>query len=927
APILVAELQGGWFNQYQHKCTYDDIYNYYGEDYQRLLFDCMLSQGVTMMSYYMFYGGTNWGSLGDPDVYTSYDYSACVREWVFLSGRGRKLRLGVLFARSFGRALAATDLIEQSLTVRPAQAYNRSRRTAGGGGAPSATFHFLRNFAGPDAARAIEVEAMVAPGVPPVTMRARLAYRAAAVAVGDYAVGGTGLTVVLSTLAVHCRMAVSGGEVWVVQSDEDAGGELLVHGGAAEVAVAAGTLGATGQVVADGAATLVQLGGSRGWCEVAGHGGRLVVVAVTGPDVYTLTASFEAMRGATATGAAEEPASVSWGAVEIQHDAVSGEVRVEARDGDTGVYMLLGAGVTRPSGFEEPSADDVYRGVEGLVWRAVSGPGPLSQQALTFNGWHGRTSNLDGMPWVPLPLKHGSLSEPGLDTLDLGYTSGHVLYRISFPTPTSGAKSLHVDLDIRNRCRVYLNGVLLGGHTTYSHLMFRPGVKNGPDPFAERVRYALPAQLLVESKHEWNRLVVVCESWGFPRMAFWLNDCRNPRGLLSARLSNTTTARAARWEVAGVDVTRLPLAYASTGFPDEHAWGGDVEEKIELEAEALPVSLRGGPGAGAVLRAGPGGTPRWYRTRVTVRAGDGVRMPLRAYLSGPGDAHVLAGGLYVGRFYGNSDAPQASFPIPESLVEAGEFELALLVYPTSTAAATSAACDVGSGDWVSVHMVPWHVDASTWSGNAKDKGQDAVFSRENMSVFNPELIPEHNHLVVRLLPHTSVFRNLPRHPFLIDKMTAHQQRRRDTFSSALLAACAVLVPSIALLLPPRGVVELRRVSRGVRAAVEGASVLRSSVFAARHIRAWLAASFDVPGAQPTVVVAGEDALQAWRDVEPWLLENMDRCSDRRARLVQERLESQPWPLLPPNYWGALASILLLDARLLSLFLELRTIAR
>lgn len=22
----------------------------------------------------MFYGGTNWGTLGDPDVYTSYDY-------------------------------------------------------------------------------------------------------------------------------------------------------------------------------------------------------------------------------------------------------------------------------------------------------------------------------------------------------------------------------------------------------------------------------------------------------------------------------------------------------------------------------------------------------------------------------------------------------------------------------------------------------------------------------------------------------------------------------------------------------------------------------------------------------------------------------------------------------------------------------------
>ncbi|HEX4257004.1 MAG TPA: beta galactosidase jelly roll domain-containing protein, partial [Streptosporangiaceae bacterium] len=39
-----------------------------------------IAQGVTMQSNYMGVGGTNWGWLPDPDVYSSYDYGAAIRE-------------------------------------------------------------------------------------------------------------------------------------------------------------------------------------------------------------------------------------------------------------------------------------------------------------------------------------------------------------------------------------------------------------------------------------------------------------------------------------------------------------------------------------------------------------------------------------------------------------------------------------------------------------------------------------------------------------------------------------------------------------------------------------------------------------------------------------------------------------------------------
>lgn len=64
-PILIPELQGGWFNHYEITYTYDAIYRFYGDQYTRLMLDTAFSQGCTMLNFYMFYGGTNWGTLGD----------------------------------------------------------------------------------------------------------------------------------------------------------------------------------------------------------------------------------------------------------------------------------------------------------------------------------------------------------------------------------------------------------------------------------------------------------------------------------------------------------------------------------------------------------------------------------------------------------------------------------------------------------------------------------------------------------------------------------------------------------------------------------------------------------------------------------------------------------------------------------------------
>ncbi|KAK3330560.1 glycoside hydrolase family 35 protein [Apodospora peruviana] len=46
----------------------------------RIFYKNLYAAGVTIFNVYMHFGGTNWGNLGHPGVYTSYDYAAAIAE-------------------------------------------------------------------------------------------------------------------------------------------------------------------------------------------------------------------------------------------------------------------------------------------------------------------------------------------------------------------------------------------------------------------------------------------------------------------------------------------------------------------------------------------------------------------------------------------------------------------------------------------------------------------------------------------------------------------------------------------------------------------------------------------------------------------------------------------------------------------------------
>lgn len=78
-PPTSPEFQGGSIDEWGGAGA-ADCYTMTGSDFEDVYYKNNIAQGLTIQSNYMGVGGTNWGWLPEPDVYTSYDYGAGIQE-------------------------------------------------------------------------------------------------------------------------------------------------------------------------------------------------------------------------------------------------------------------------------------------------------------------------------------------------------------------------------------------------------------------------------------------------------------------------------------------------------------------------------------------------------------------------------------------------------------------------------------------------------------------------------------------------------------------------------------------------------------------------------------------------------------------------------------------------------------------------------
>ncbi|KAH8078388.1 glycoside hydrolase superfamily [Cristinia sonorae] len=123
-PWYMPEFQGGAFDPWRGP-GYDACEVLTGPDFQDVFYKQNWASNVKLISYYMLYGGTSWGGIPFPGVYTSYDYGAAIRESRALSPKFDELKRQALFLRSSPQ-FRKTDWVGDSTTGIPGVTVNGS---------------------------------------------------------------------------------------------------------------------------------------------------------------------------------------------------------------------------------------------------------------------------------------------------------------------------------------------------------------------------------------------------------------------------------------------------------------------------------------------------------------------------------------------------------------------------------------------------------------------------------------------------------------------------------------------------------------------------------------------------------------------------------------------------------------------------------
>ncbi|GAB3892264.1 beta-galactosidase [Kibdelosporangium lantanae] len=79
-PGFAAEFGGGWFDYWGSNGTYPCTAVREGPGYERVFYGTNIANRLTVQNFYMTFGGTSWGWLPAPVVYSSYDYGAAIDE-------------------------------------------------------------------------------------------------------------------------------------------------------------------------------------------------------------------------------------------------------------------------------------------------------------------------------------------------------------------------------------------------------------------------------------------------------------------------------------------------------------------------------------------------------------------------------------------------------------------------------------------------------------------------------------------------------------------------------------------------------------------------------------------------------------------------------------------------------------------------------
>jgi hypothetical protein len=582
------------------------------------------------------------------DVYTSYDYSACIREFGMISSRGRNLRKTMLLTRSFDPYFTKTERVTHP-NVHSSLSHTINLQRVAIANDQDVLFTFFRNF---DRKKRETFDVTVETKGGNYTVGCHLPYKASFIAIGNYTTKND-LHLVMSTIPILTRVIdeQSNDEVWIVETNTV--GAMIFE---EKEFTMIGNM-QDDNIRHDGASAILSFERTSGWAQIKTATGSLYIIGLAKEEASTLFAEFE--EPYWNNGVKKSPALVAWGADTFFYNKKSRQLEIEYRTSNTAARILSFSRLSDP---RITSTVGVYD-LPFIQTLELPKHAQTPSIYLTLDKWEKRVTQFDQLPWAPLKSfkKNGAVS---FDAIDYQYTSGHILYRNTFTTPASQTK-VTLSLNIRHRATVILNGQVIGGHTTYSRQLFNAGAKIGPDPwFFGTQKYDLTPHLSNAS----NQLVILVDSFGLSRQAFIMNDVRNPKGITGVSISGLDSKHFKdTWEITGVDVRKLDIPYTSTGFPDEEATEGWAPTDIQQANQyTVPIPTQG---------------VQWFKCQFDDQhKKSDQRVPLRLHFDGEWTAMAFLNDVFIARYYGNGDGPQHDFYLPDELVKPTGNQIKILAY-------------------------------------------------------------------------------------------------------------------------------------------------------------------------------------------------------------------------------------------------------
>jgi beta-galactosidase GanA len=651
-PGYLAEFGGGWFDYWGSNGGYECNAVQRGKRFQRVFYGTNLANGIGMQSFYMIYGGTSWGWLPAPVVFTSYDYGAAISE-------ARVLRPKAQEMKQLGELIAAVPDLAGMVPAAPItvsggamQVYHNRN--------PESDARFLlvthkpSNAAGNDA---FTITADLPDGHYAFPMQ--LNGFDAKWLVAGVTLGGQRL--VYSTSEVQTALSVDGGDVLLLYGRAGEPGEtVLRYKTAPTVTVLSGQVTSAFDA-AKGDLKLSYTHAGLARVRITG-GGRAPLTLLLGDEAAG--AQFWRTDSATGPVLVRGPALVRHAVATGGALALTGDIQEES---PLEVWAPKLARVTWNG-----AAVATTRTASGSLEATAPLPGPAAVTLPALTGWRSAPGspeaapNYDDSGWQAIDRRANASTtaapdgQPNLSMDSYGFHDGDVWYRGRF-TGTAQARTAKFTYGGggAGMMQVWLDGVFIGQHEIPTGLP-RPITLGAAD-------FALPASAAIGE----HVLSVMVRSNGHN----WDLDAddfhKEQRGLISASV-----------EAPGGRSFGIPIAWKIQG----NRGGEDIADPARgvpntggLAGERLGWHLPGFDDARWASATVPAASATagtiWYRTGFDLAVPKGQDATIAVSFGDAGvprsasryRALIFVNGWNMGQFIAHI-GPQRTFPIPEGIL-------------------------------------------------------------------------------------------------------------------------------------------------------------------------------------------------------------------------------------------------------------------